>query len=273
MNHYRTLLLALLAAPSLLAQAGEQLHVPAGGEYLIERPVLRLESLRLEDGATLRLAPQLAHLQLVADQAWIGRGVRLLASGEDAPATAAGLAAVTAEPCEDGQAGQDGLPGAAGQPGRDLSIELGLLQFGSLLLDTRGGAGAGGQPGQPGMAGGKADACTGGNGGAGGRGGAGGAGGKGGDVVLRYWSLGEGGHIPVSNFGPGVQLLNEGGQGADGGIGGAGGAGGAGEFSKRGNGIKVYRNAGVPGSAGEAGSDGDDGASGRFIVQPVSRPE
>lgn len=263
----------MLLTPLLAMAGGQTLEVGAGEEQVIEAAELRLERLRLEDGATLRLAPGIEHLHLVAQQAWIGRGVRVLAAGSEAAALPAQLPAGTPRPCEQGIDGAAGQAGTAGAPGRHLSIELGLVQFGSLLLDTRGGDGAAGQEGQAGAAGGEAADCTGGNGGQGGRGGDGGAGGRGGDVALRYWSLGEGGHIPVSNFGPGVQILTAGGSGAQGGRPGAGGAGGAGEFSKRGNGIKVYRNAGAAGQPGAPGVAGADGLAGQFIVQPQARPE
>ena len=51
-------------------QAAE-LHVPAGQERVLNEPVMQLERLVLEDGATLRLAPGLNHLELRAQQAWL----------------------------------------------------------------------------------------------------------------------------------------------------------------------------------------------------------
>lgn len=265
-------ILSMLGA-TLLAGAAQaaELHVAAGEERLVHEPALQLERLVLEDGATLRLAPGLQRFELHAEQAWIGRDVRVLARGSDAPAVPAGRDAGVVKACADGVAGQPGQPGTVGAAGTDVRISLGLRSFGSLLLDTRGGAGAAGGAGGTGGAGGKADNCAGGRGGAGGAGGQGGAGGRGGEVELRYWSLSDAGYIPVSNHGPGVQILTAGGVGAAGGAGGVAGAGGAGEFSVRGNGIKVYRNGGAPGVAGRSGVAGSDGATGHFLVQPQAR--
>ncbi|NMY50107.1 hypothetical protein [Pseudomonas sp. WS 5011] len=264
----------LMLGSSLLAGAVQaaELHVAAGQERLIDEPRLQLERLVLEDGATLRLAPGLPRFELRAEQAWIGRDVRLLARGSDASAGRAGAAGSAGKSCANGEAGQPGEAGGAGAAGTDLQITLGLRSFGSLLLDTRGGAGSAGGSGGDGGDGGAADRCAGGAGGTGGRGGEGGAGGRGGTVALRYWSLSEAGYIPVSNHGPGVQILTAGGLGAAGGRGGKGGIAGAGEFSTRGNGIKVYRNGGAPGEAGLTGAPGSSGETGRFLVQPQARP-
>lgn len=256
---------------AVAAQAAE-LHLAAGEERVLDTPSVQLQRLVLEDGATLRLAPGLERFELKAGQAVIGHNVRILASGRDAEPGQAGTAGGAAKACADGAAGQPGQDGTAGGAGTDLKISLGLLEFGSLLLDTRGGAGAAGASGGAGGPGGEASNCAGGAGGAGGRGGRGGDGGRGGAVELTYWSLSEAGYIPVSNHGPGVQILTAGGAGADGGAGGAGGAGGDGEFITRGSGIKVYRNGGKPGVAGQPGMPGADGESGLFLVRPQARP-
>ena len=264
----------LMLGSTLLAGAVQaaELHVAAGQERVLDEPRLQLERLVLEDGATLRLAPGLGRFELHADEAWIGRNVRVLARGSDAAAVAGGASGRAALPCAAGEAGQPGQDGVAGGAGADLQIALGLRSFGSLLLDTRGGAGSAGGSGGAGGEGGQADRCAGGRGGAGGQGGRGGVGGRGGEVALRYWSLSEAGYIPVSNHGPGVQILTAGGAGADGGQGGQGGVPGSGEFSTRGNGIKVYRNGGAPGQDGPSGAEGATGATGRFLVQPQARP-
>ncbi|WP_425912953.1 hypothetical protein [Pseudomonas sp. GWSMS-1] len=91
-------------------------------------------------------------------------------------------------------------------------------------------------------------------------------------MALRYWSLSEAGYIPVSNHGPGVQILTAGGLGAAGGRGGKGGIAVPESSAPVANGIKVYRNGGAPGEAGLTGAPGSSGETGRFLVQPQARP-
>lgn len=264
----RAFFCGLTSLAALCAQAGE-LHVGAGQEHLLQGGELRLERLVLEDGATLRLAPGSGALRLRAEQAWIGQGVRILAAGQDAPAAPAAAPGAPASGCVDGQPGAAGAQGTDGGAGADLQLLLGLQQFGSLLLDSRGGDGGAGGQGGAGAAGSADERCAGSNGGAGGRGGDGGDGGAGGEVTLRYWSLSAGGYIPISNYGPGVQVLNAGGAGAEAGAGGVGGEGGRGELVKRPTGIKVFRNPGAAGADGAPGRAGQPGASGRFLIEPL----
>lgn len=258
-----------LVAGDLQAEA---LHARAGEEVLIERSVLHLERLVLEDGAVLRLAPSISHLQLNAEQAWIGNKVSILARGADGRAGREGQDVSGAAACQAGVAGTDGGSGSRGGDGADLELSLGLRSFGSLLIDTRGGAGGAGGRGGAGGAGGDSDTCIGAPGGQGGRGGNGGGGGKGGDVSLRYWSLDSAGHIPFSNYGPGIWLETAGGAGAVAGTAGAGGNGGAGQAFKRSTGIKVFRDSGIAGAAGAPGQPGAAGADGRYLIQPQLTP-
>lgn len=267
----RALLYGLASLAALSVQAAE-LHVGAGKEHLIAEPVLHLQRLLLEDGATLRLAPGLQRLELRAEQAWIGDGVRILARGEDGAPGAGAVPTTAIGGCTDGTDGADGGNGQNGGKGTDLQLLLGLQSFGSLLLDSRGGAGGSGGRGADGGDGSSDERCAGGQGGAGGRGGDGGAGGRGGEVLLRYWSLSAEGFIPISNYGPGVQVLNGGGAGAAAGAGGAPGQGGQGELVKRPTGIKVFRNPGSPGEPGQRGSEGAPGEDGRFLVEPLAKP-
>lgn len=261
-----------LASLAALSVQAAELHVGAGKEHLIGEPVLHLQRLVLEDGATLRMAPGLGRLQLQAEQAWIGKGVRILARGEDAAAGAPGTAAMAVTGCVDGRDGGAGGAGMSGGQGVDLQLLLGLQSFGSLLLDSRGGAGGSGGDGGAGSDGSSDDRCAGGHGGAGGAGGDGGTGGRGGEVVLRYWSLSAEGFIPISNYGPGVQVLNGGGAGAAAGQGGAPGEGGRGELVKRPTGIKVFRNPGSSGKPGQPGRFGAPGEDGRFLIEPLAKP-
>lgn len=254
-----------------IAQATE-LHVGAGQEHLIEQSELRLTRLVLEDGAVLRVRPGLGTLRLSAEQAWIGQYVRILAKGADgAPGVDAEAVAAPAA-CEVAPPAPAGQPGAAGTDGINLELALGLHRFGSLTLDTRGGAGGAGGSGADGAAGGSDPRCAGADGASGGDGGAGGAGGRGGKVQLRYWSVSQTGHVPVSNYGPGVQILTSGGAGAAPGEAGRGGAGGLGEKVRRPTGVIVQRSSGSAGRPGSAGAWGASGATGTFLIQPQSAP-
>lgn len=267
----RTALICLTSLVALSAQAAE-LHVAAEKEHVIDTAFVQLERLVLEDGATLRVAPGIEALVLQADNAWIGEGVRLIASGVPGSPGADGADGESPGGCNDGGAGEPGGTGENGANGVDLDLRLGLHQFGSLLLESRGSnGGLGGQGGRGGN-GGSSERCAGGTGGNGGQGGTGGAGGRGGEVRVSYWSLSKEGMLPVSNFGPGLQIVNDGGQGARGGEGGEPGAGGIGELVKRPTGIKLFRNPGEDGKPGKPGAHGAPGAPGRFIVEPLAGP-
>ncbi|MBB2497160.1 hypothetical protein [Aquipseudomonas ullengensis] len=267
----RAVFVGLACLGAACASAGE-LRVTTGQTYLIDQPVLHLERLLLEDGATLRVQPGIEKVQIYAEQAWIGRDVHLLAAGGDGRPGQSGAAATDASGCDDGAPGMDGEAGQAGSSGVSVELALGLRSFGSMRLDTHGGAGGAGGNGGSGGAGGSADTCAGGSGGTGGSAGAGGVGGRGGDVLVRYWSLSADGYIPISNYGPGVQVLTSGGAGAPSGQAGEGGAGGTGQLVKRPTGIKVFRNPGIAGQPGAAAAYGEAGASGHFLIQPQAAP-
>lgn len=260
---------ALLAASGWLS--AQELKVASGQEWLIEQPTLSLHTLVLEDGAILRLAPSLGALELRAEHAWIGRDVQILAAGSDGKVGNPGINPVPLPGCHDGPDGGNGETGGAGGKGADLTLLLGLESFGSLLLDVRGGHGGAGGQGGAGADGSSDTRCAGGQGGNGGQGGSGGAGGAGGNVLLRYWSMSDTGYLPLSNYGPGVQIHNAGGNGAAAGRGGPAGAGGMGELVKRPTGVKVFRNPGSAGQPGEAGAHGAPGEHGRFLIEPLPR--
>src|SRR5690606_21203427 len=123
----------------------------------------------------LRVGGGLGTLRLSAEQAWIGKAVRILAKGLDgAPARDAAATPAPAA-CEETPAGAVGQAGGTGGDGVNLELELGLHRIGSLLLDARGGAGGAGGAGGEGANGAGDQRCAGASGGAGGDGGAGGA--------------------------------------------------------------------------------------------------
>lgn len=265
----RLMFCAGLCLASLHLQA-EELVVRAGQAATVAQERLQLKRLVLEDGAQLHLAPGLKRLQLSAEQAWIGRDVQLLARGAAGSLGVDGGDATAAADCQVGLPGEAGGTGGAGSAGAELELSLGIRAFGSLMVDTRGGAGGSGGRGGKGGMGGDSTACVGAAGGQGGAGGEGGQGGAGGNVTLRYWALGDTGYIPFSNYGPGIRLETAGGAGANSGEAGEGGRGGAGKTFKRSSGAQVVRDGGVDGKAGAAGRAGLAGKPGAYLVQPLA---
>ncbi len=248
--------------------------VVPGGETLVigpEQAQLQLDALRLEDGARIQFAPEVRSWQVRAEQAWIGEGVRIEGNGATgAPGTGGPQQLAETEPCAAGARGVKGENGLEGTSGVSIAMELGLVHFHSLGIFANGGnGGAGGEGGRGGRGGVAAD-CHAGAGGDGGRGGDGGHGGAGGEIRIHYWSANQRAFIPVSNFGPGIQIENFGGKPGARGQGGRGGAGGEGGWSKRGSGKTISRNSGEAGRDGIPGEPGRPGKNGKFLVQPMA---
>lgn len=234
---------------------------------------LKLENLRIGNGATIRFAPGVERWEVRAEQAWIGRGVILRGNGQDGTEGASGpRQAADTEPCARGVTGPTGGDGVPGGNGVSVFMELGLVHFESLSVFANGGKGGQGGRGGTGGQGGNADGCHAGAGGDGGDGGSGGNGGDGGEIRIVYWSADRKTYIPVSNYGPGVHVENYGGEAGEEGLGGKGGRGGKGGWSKRGSGKQVARNYGEPGRNGVRGQRGIPGKAGRMLVQPVAGP-
>ncbi len=266
------LLLILLTALSGTLQA-EQLVVGNGQTLVIgpEQAELKLESLRLEDGARIQFAPEVLSWKVRADETWIGEGVRIEGNGANgAPGESGPQQLAETDPCQQGERGIKGVDGNDGKTGVNLYLELGLVHFHSLGIFSSGGTGGAGGQGGRGGEGGPAVDCHAGSGGDGGRGGDGGHGGYGGEIRINYWSADQKTYIPVSNFGPGIQIENFGGRPGARGPGGRGGAGGAGGWSKRGSGKSIARNDGEPGRDGVPGESGRQGNNGKFLVQPLA---
>lgn len=255
------------------------LVIPTGQMKTIETQEtdLRLDRLRLEDGAVIRFAPGVSRWQVHAREAWIGSNVRIEGNGRNGALPKGGsnsgkASQERAAACATGAKGISGIPGGSGEKGVDITLHLGLVHFGSMTVESNGGNGATGGTGEPGQAGGEEDGCHAGSGGKGGAGGNGGDGGAGGDIRIVYWSANQTAYIPVSNYGPGIHLENLGGDAGEPGMPGKGGAGGKGGWSKRGSGKVISRESGERGKNGRPGSPGDSGKSGRFLIQPVARP-
>lgn len=271
---YTAIFISLTASVNAVA---ENLLVTRGQEREIQVTEQRLvlDTLRLEDGARIRFAPDMQSWHVEARQAWIGTDVRIEASGRnglDGLTHSAPQAGDTPD-CENSPPGKHGAPGVNGQQGVNITLKMGLMHFGSLSVLANGGNGGTGGPGATGPQGGAGDDCHAGNGGDGGRGGSGGNGGAGGEVSIHYWSANQSAYIPVSNYGPGIHIENQGGKPGEAGRPGKGGKGGKGGWSKRGSGKLISRDAGERGRDGAAGTRGKPGAAGKFLIQPMSAPK
>lgn len=99
---------------------------------------------------------------------------------------------VPAGQCDSGLGGAGGAGGASGSAGRNIKIEIGLSEIGSLEVRSNGQPGGDGAPGGSGQQGGGAKCilCRGGGGGPGGTGGTGGRGGNSGAIVFSWSPLG-----------------------------------------------------------------------------------
>lgn len=270
---YIPVVISLTCSPALLAQ---DLVVMQGQEIIIgeAEQEMNLHQLKLEDGAKVRFAPNVQRWQVRAANAWIGSDIQIEASGrngENGASTPSGKRG-SASACRKGRNGQQGENGADGQHGVDITLNLGLVHFGSMSVHANGGAGGTGGNGGQGARGGAEDDCHAGSGGDGGKGGRGGDGGAGGEIRILYWSADRKTYIPVSNYGPGIHIENQGGKPGMGGTPGAGGKGGKGGWSKRGSGKLVARDSGEAGADGAPGLPGNAGQAGKFLIQPMAAP-
>lgn len=270
---YSAIIVSLTAHSAATAQ---DLMISKGQEKTIglAEQDLELDRLKLEDGARVRFAPDVRRWRVQARQAWIGSKVTIDANGAVGSdgSDRSGKNKSLTPACRDGRHGERGETGGNGQNGVDITLNLGLMQFGSLSVHANGGDGGAGGSGGEGAAGGAEDDCHAGSGGNGGQGGPGGDGGAGGEIQILYWSADQKTYIPVSNYGPGIHIENQGGKPGEGGEPGKAGKGGKGGWSKRGSGKLVARDSGEPGQDGTSGSRGTPGAGGKFLIQPMAGP-
>lgn len=253
-----------------VVQAQTELHVKAGENTVLgdDQEQLIVDRLILEDGATVTVPPSIKQFQLIAKYAEIGDDVRIVAMGEPGKAGANGSnTSGQAQDCKQGKAGGDGADGTPGSDGTSVALRVAAMTFGSLLVDTRGGAGGVGGAGGAGQASGEFNKCTAPSGGAGGKGGNGGAGGNGGMVRVAYDIL-PGSTLPP-NLNKRIQSLTDGGKGGIGGEGGIGGAGSEGKYINMRTlaGSKKWQGGGEPGKTGASGLAGANGARANAMIQ------
>lgn len=256
-------LLATVLTVSSFSQAAE-LHIEAGETYTViqEQANLQLDKFTIGDKATIRFAPGIRQWSVKAGHTSIGEQVLIDARGG---VGATGIAGASvdgqAAKCEDGKPGADGLHGARGERGTSVILRMGIVELGSLSIETSGGMGGEGGAGGNGQTGGTISRCEGPSGGAGGKGGAGGDGGDGGDIRIVYWD--PAGGRDLSSLEQRFTLNASSGLAGAGGQGGAGGKGVSGMYLKTsGPTGKKWLRAGLTGKQGLSGVEGRTGRDG-----------
>lgn len=214
-----------ISAAEYRVPAGERRVIPIGAALLI------VDSLILEKGATLEIAPGVEIFTIKAKKSEFGEGTTISAKGPD------------------GAQGQNGFAGST------LHLYLGEATFLGTTINTTGGAGGKGLAGVSGRAGQRAlcPSTPGHNGNPGGIGAAGGNGGKGGDIYV-YTSNSK--TLPTN-----LLMQPAGGTKGPGGDGGSGGA--LGQGTKCGPWPYWYLGSGYNGPQGPSGVSGEDGPKGQ----------
>lgn len=263
------------------AVAPSGIVIPKGGVLRItnsdQLPEV-MDILVIQDGGQLVLDFEAAQpLKLTARQAWFGANAKILARGAPGgSARGVGVRGANGAECRSARAGGPGPRGKSGGHGHKLTLELGVVMFGGLVIDVSGGPGGRGGAGGAGGVGGiarvasKADLCSGGAGGPGGRGGQGGNGGKGGDVKLNWWDASGAVDSPTDDAKvSGWKVITAGGAPGAGGPGGSGSPGGGGVCKKFL--FKICKGGGPHGPNGGAGPAGRAGTEGAFEITRMPR--
>ncbi len=276
-----TMVIGILIGCSPPEDQKKVLRVGAGNQHIVKEQTTVVDEWVMENNSTLKFAQGIEEWTIHATSATFGSGVRILGVGTNGTAgSGASRNGRNGSKCEDGGNGTDGAAGTPGKPGVDIKIISGLVEVGSVLIDTSGGQGGNGERGGKGGRGGRAscgEVCSGQEGGNGGSGGAAGSGGSGGSVEINYWIAGKQrivvGYAPRSDDGqagiePGLRVRAEPGAPGNPGQGGSGGSGGA---SRRCAFNTVRRGAGPNGASGPMGRSGQAGDAGDVqfsVVQP-----
>ena len=249
-------------ADALIVKAGEEITLSESQSRL------QLDELRLEDGAVVRFAPEVTRWQVSASRAFIGNNVRIVGAGVTGSDGQRGQdASGQAAECNDGDSGAAGKAGGKGGPGVVIAMNLKIAHWGSMTIDTQGGAGGVGGAGGQGQQAGEVDKCSQTRGGTGGDGGDGGDGGNGGNVRIRYSYLAD---TSISDaLEKRLTIRNEGGQGGEPGVGGPGGVGTDGKYinMRTLTGSKKWVAGGRDGNQGDQGKPGRTGVDGQILIE------
>lgn len=250
--------------------AGGELRVGQGETYTVTAAEqdMTLDSLVLEDGATVSFAEEVEYWNLEASGVVIGKGVRINGAGREGRQGDAAdpVLPEKAATCSKGEKGNTGGNGSDGGDAIDMSLQLDLLSFGSLEVSSDGGSGGNGGDGSPGQhAGDSNNRCSQTRGGTGGSGGKGGRGGDAGNVSI---SLSSRKGLNLQQIAHQVDVSAEGGQGGLGGKPGLGGKGSEGRYTQQKSltGNKKWVEGGRAGMSGAKGDRGEDGRNGRVYV-------
>jgi hypothetical protein len=273
---------SLFFASSLMPAHGAQKSLHVKADKMVEigqsQSFLGLETLILEDGATLKIVGHNNIFALTAKDAYIGQDVKIIAAGLPGETGKAGKNA-NADPrenddCSHGESGGDGQNGGVATSGKNITLQLGLSHFGSLSIDVSGGEGGDGGKGGDGRDFSQYDCSskhkTAANGGNAGSGGAGGNGGNGGNVQLSY-------SLASSNSPPAMLLAartatvvnTSGGRAELGALAGKSGGGSAGGYinKKTLTGSRAWKRGGAEGKKGEQGLNGSSGTAGTVDIR------
>lgn len=215
--------LQTIGQQNLVVRRNQVKNITASGKALL------LDSLILEDNATVKLSTELSTFSLIAKYVVIGFNVTIDGN--------AGTVASNGSPGETGRnanddcvAGSNGAPGkdgGDGQDGADMFLFLRIRSIGSLRILANGSPGSDGGKGGNGGNGGNfhvqgiASTCGPKPGGRGGDGGTGGSGGNGGTVMINYTFIDPAGKMLASQpvFSQ-LTVENTGGASGAGGLGG-----------------------------------------------------
>lgn len=265
--------IALITATfSLTAFAAGSLTIKEGEVYTVgpDQQRMTLDSLKIGDGARVRFAEGVSQWQLRVQQAAIGNGVIVEASGADGASGEPGKGFERgAGGCVSGKAGGHGSDGGRGGDAVSLRMQMGLLSLGSLKIVSNGGDGGNGGSGGNGQDAGEfTKTCqsppTGGDAG---RGGNGGSGGHAGDVTVMYWPATEamaGVDVPAL-----IQVEAEPGRAGAAGSAGKPGAGSEGRYVKKRTltGDRAWVSGGDKGAKADPGVSGESGMRSRVLVE------
>lgn len=209
------------------------LKVSEGQSYSLHSGVrlLDLDTLVLEDGATLKVNNGEAAVMIRAKHVVVGENVSILGSGQDGAAGEDAQAYAQATDCNEPRDGKAGGQGQNGTDGVNLNLDWTIASFGNLTIDLRGGAAGAGGDGANGQDADQNERCSIQRGGDAGAGGASGESGSGGNLsyVFRGLESDEQAFFAREN----TKVLNDAGAQADSGAPGKPGVGSVGRYVKK----------------------------------------
>lgn len=263
--------LALFACLSTLATGAlaADLHIKAGSTYVVDtsQAKLSLDNFTIDDKANIQLANGVDLWVVDAKNATIGYGVTITGNGSSGSHGSHGVSHREASNCQVGASGGDGQPGLSGDNGASVHWSMGIVSFGSVIVDLSGGEGGRGGTGGDGQNVPDFPKCTavGGNAGAGGAGGNGGSGGS----FRFHYTLADGAVEDLTNS---IEVKISGGLRGKGGQTGIPGVGTSGRYvnKKSLSGSRSWLPGGGDGSNADEGRAGASGNNGSLDIRRIN---